>query len=81
MRTTASKREGSVAANRRLLLTLLAILVVICVFVGLAAVVGWVSTYLLPVVVILGVGVGLVLLLMQTVKRLSRGHDISDWWQ
>jgi hypothetical protein len=76
MRTTASKRESSAAANRLLLLTLLAILVVICVFVSLAALVGWVGTYLLPVVVLLGMGVGVVFLLIQVVKRLPGGHDL-----
>jgi fatty acid desaturase len=81
MRTTASKRESGVAANRRLLLTLLVILAAICVFMGLAAVVGWVGTYVFPVVLLISVGIGTFLLLTLVVKRLPRGHDISDWWQ
>jgi hypothetical protein len=81
MRTTASKRESGVAANRRLLLTLLAILAAICVFMGLAAVVGWVGTYVFPVVLLISVGIGTFLLLTLVVKRLPRGHDISNWWQ
>jgi hypothetical protein len=81
MRTTASKRASGVAANRRLLLTLLAILAAICVFIGLAAVVGWVGTYVFPVVVLISVGIGIFLLLARVVKRLPGGHDISNWWQ
>jgi hypothetical protein len=81
MRTTASKRASGMAANRRLLLTLLAILAAICVFIGLAAVVGWVGTYVFPVVVLISVGIGIFLLLARVVKRLPGGYDISNWWQ
>jgi hypothetical protein len=72
MRTTASKRESGVAANRRLLLTLLVILAAIC---------GWVGTFVFPVVLLISVGIGTFLLLTLVVKRLPRGHDISNWWQ
>jgi hypothetical protein len=48
--------ENTPSVTRRGLLRLLVLLVGICVFVGLVGiVVGWVGTYLVPVVVILAV--------------------------
>jgi hypothetical protein len=47
----------------------------------LAAAVGWVGTYLVPLAVLLVMGVVVLWLLVQLVKRLPGGHDISDWWQ
>jgi fatty acid desaturase len=67
--------------SRRRFLTLLAILAVVCALVVLAAAVGWVGTYLVPLAVLLVMGVVVLWLLVQLVKRLPGGHDISDWWQ
>ncbi len=52
-RRTVSERENGAATERRSLPMLLAVLAVV-LFVVLAAVVGWVGTYLVPVVVIIG---------------------------
>ena len=67
--------------SRRRLLTLLAILAVVFALVVLASAVGWVGTYLVPLAVLLVMGVVVLWLLVQLVKRLTGGHDISDWWQ
>ena len=67
--------------SRRRFLTLLAILAVVFALVVLAAAVGWVGTYLVPLAVLLVMGVVVLWLLVQLVKRLPGGHDISDWWQ
>ena len=62
-------------------LALLAILLVVgFAFARVAAVVGWVG-YLIPLAVLLGAGLVVLWLLVQLVKRLPGGHDISDWWQ
>lgn len=66
---------------RRRFLTLLAILAVVFALVVLAAAVGWVGTYLVPLAVLLVMGVVVLWLLVQLVKRLPGGHDISDWWK
>ena len=58
------KAEDSAPANRRPLAALCVMLAVLSVFVGLDAIFGpgwavyWVGTYLIPMVVILGVFVG-----------------------
>jgi fatty acid desaturase len=67
--------------SRRRFLTLLAILAVVFALVVLAAAVGWVGTYLVPLAVLLVMGVVVLWLLVQLVKRLPGGHDISDWWK
>ncbi len=52
-RRTVSGRGDGAAAKRRLLPMLLAVLAVVS-FVGLAVVVDWVGTYLVPLAVIIG---------------------------
>ena len=47
----------------------------------LATVVGWFSTYVVPLAVLLVAAVVVLWLLVQLVKKLSGGYDISDWWQ
>jgi fatty acid desaturase len=74
-------RANRRTVSRRRFLTLLAILAVVCALVVLAAAVGWVGTYLVPLAVLLVMGVVVLWLLVQLVKRLPGGHDISDWWQ
>ena len=54
-RRTASGRGNGLAARRRSLLMLSAVLGLVLLFLGLASLVGWVGTYLFPVVVVVGV--------------------------
>ena len=63
--------ENIPSVTRRSLLRLLVLLAGICVLAGLVgAVVGWVGTYLVPVVVIIAVAIYIVALLMWAVERL-----------
>ena len=62
--------ENTPSATQRSLLRLLVLLVGICVFVGLVGiVVGWVGTYIVPVVVILAVVIYIVALGLWVVER------------
>jgi hypothetical protein len=63
--------ENISSVTRRSMLRLLVLLAGICVLAGLVgAVVGWVGTYLVPVVVILVVAIYIVALVMWAVERL-----------
>ena len=73
--------ENRALVNRRSLLALLMILAGVIALTILATVAGWFSTYVVPLVVLLGVGMVVLWLLVQLVKKLPGGHDISDWWQ
>ena len=73
--------ENRALVNRRGLLVLLMILAGVIALTILAAMVGWVNTYVVPLAVLLVVGLVVVWLLVQLVKRLPGAHDISDWWQ
>jgi uncharacterized membrane protein len=65
------RHENIPSVTRRSLLRLLVLLAGICVLAGLVgAVVGWVGTYLVPVVVILVVVILVVALVMWAVERL-----------
>jgi hypothetical protein len=75
------RNENRALVNRRSLLALLMILAGIIALTILAAVVGWFSTYVVPLAMLLVVGVVVLWLLVQLVKKLPGGHDISDWWQ
>ena len=75
------RNENRALVNRRSLLALLMILAGVIALTILATVVGWFNTYVVPLVVLLGVGVVVLWLLVQLVKKLPGGHDISDWWQ
>ena len=74
----ATRHENVTLANRRPLAALFAILAVLIGFVGLAAIVvvglesfgHWIGTYLIPVVVIVGVVIAALALLVWAVKRL-----------
>ena len=70
-------RPNSHPISRRRWLALLSIVVVGFALAIVAAVVRWVG-YLIPMAVLLGAGLWV---LVQLVKRLPEGHDISDWWQ
>jgi cytochrome c biogenesis protein CcdA len=62
--------ENTPSVTRRSLLRLLVLLVGICVFVGLVGiVVGWVGTYIVPVVVILAVVIYIVALGLWVAER------------
>jgi Na+/melibiose symporter-like transporter len=74
------RNENRALVNRRSLLALLMILAGVIALTILATMVGWFSTYVIPLAVLLVVAVVLFWLLMQLVK-LPGGHDISDWWQ
>src|SRR5215204_2692518 len=76
-RGSAMSRPNNHPISRRRWLVLLAILVVGFALAIVAAVVGWVG-YLIPMAVLLGAGL---VVLLQLVKRVPGGHDISDWWQ
>jgi cytochrome c biogenesis protein CcdA len=66
----AMSHENTPSVTRRSLLRLLGLLVGICVFVGLVGiVVGWVGTYLFPVVVIVAVIVYVVALGLWVAER------------
>ena len=76
------RNENRALVNRRSLLALLMILAgVIALTILATVVVGWFSTYVVPLAVLLVVAVVVLWLLMQLVKELPKGHDISDWWQ
>ena len=74
------RNENRALVNRRSLLALLMILAGVIALTILATVVGWFSTYVVPLAVLLVVAVVLFWLLMQLVK-LPEGHDVLDWWQ
>jgi Na+/melibiose symporter-like transporter len=74
------RNENRALLNRRSLLALLMILAGVIALTILATVVGWFSTYVVPLAMLLVVAVVLLWLLAQLVK-LPGGHDISDWWQ
>jgi len=74
------RNENRALVNHRSLLALLMILGGFIALTILATMVGWFSTYVVPLAVLLVVAVVLFWLLMQLVK-LPGGHDISDWWQ
>ena len=73
-------------ANRRLLAALSTMLVVVFVVVLAAIVVGpgraigWIVTYLIPVVMILGVVTAVLALLVWALKKLPT-PPYRDWWQ
>ena len=73
MRTTVSTpHSGAAADRRRRLVRLCVILAVALLLLGLAAaLVGWVGTYLVPVLVILGVVVGAFGLLVWVASKLD----------
>jgi fatty acid desaturase len=76
------RNENRALVNRRSLLALLMILAgVIALTILATVVVGWFSTYVVPLAVLLVVAAVVLWLLMQLVKELPKGHDISDWWQ
>jgi fatty acid desaturase len=74
------RNENRALVNHRSLLALLMILAGVIALTILATMVGWFSTYVVPLAVLLVVAVVLFWLLMELVK-LPGGHDISDWWQ
>ena len=74
------RNENRALVNHRSLLALLMILGGFIALTILATMVGWFSTYVVPLAVLLVVAVVLFWLLVQLVK-LPGGHDISDWWQ
>jgi fatty acid desaturase len=74
------RNENGALVNRRSLLALLMILAGVIALTILATMVGWFSTYAVPLAVLLVVAVVLFWLLMQLVK-LPEGHDVLDWWQ
>jgi protein-S-isoprenylcysteine O-methyltransferase Ste14 len=73
-------------ANRRLLAALSTMLVVVFVVVLVAIVmgpgraIGWIVTYLIPVVMILGVVIAVLALLVWALKKLPT-PPYRDWWQ
>jgi cytochrome c biogenesis protein CcdA len=72
--------EDTPSVTRRSLLRLLVLLVGICLLVGLVgAVVGWVGTYLVSVVVILAVVIYVVALLMWALGRWPDPFDRDRW--
>jgi len=79
-RDSAMSRPNNHPISRRRWLALLAILVVGFALAIVAAVVRWVG-YLIPMAVLLGAGLVVLWVLVQLVKRLPGGDDISDWWQ
>ena len=65
------RHENIPSVTRRSLLRLLVLLAGICVLAGLVgAVVGWVGTYLVPVVVILAAAIYIVALVLWAIERL-----------
>ena len=74
------RNENRALVSRRSILALLMILASVIALTILATVVGWFSTYVVPLAMLLVVAVVLLWLLVQLVK-LPGGHDISDWWQ
>jgi membrane glycosyltransferase len=75
------RNENRALVNRRSLLALLMILAGVIALTILATVVGWFSTYMVPLAVLLVAAVVMLWLLVQLAKKLPGGHDISDWWQ
>jgi Flp pilus assembly protein TadB len=75
------RNENRALGNRRSLLALWMILAGVIALTILATVVGWFSTYVVPLAVLLGAGVVVLWLLVQLAKKLPGGYDISDWWQ
>jgi Na+/melibiose symporter-like transporter len=75
------RNENRALLNRRSLLALLMILAGAIALTILATVVGWFSTYVVPLAVLLVAAVVVLWLLVQLIKKLPGGHDISDWWQ
>ena len=80
--------ENTPSVTRRSLLRLLVLLVGICMLVGLVSVVvGWVGTYLFPVVVIVAVIIYIVALGLGVAERwpVSRdyndGNDFEKWYR
>jgi fatty acid desaturase len=73
------RHENRARVNRRRLLALLAIPAVVIILMALAAVVGWVGAYLIPVVVILGVIIAAVALLMWALDRLPTPPSRDRW--
>jgi xanthine/uracil permease len=72
--------ENIPSVTPRSLLRLLVLLAGICVLVGLVgAVVGWVDTYLVPVVVILVVIIFTLSLVMWAVERLPEPPNRDRW--
>ena len=82
------RHENGFTANRQRLAALFALLAVVLVIVGLLAAVvvglggaiGWVVTYLIPTLVILGVVIAALALLVGVVKRLPES-SLRDWYQ
>ncbi len=80
------RHENGTPANPRRLAALSTMLVV--VFVGLLAAIvvgsgraiGWIVTYLIPVVMILGVVIAVLALLVWALKKLPT-PPYRDWWQ
>jgi hypothetical protein len=74
------RHENIPSVTSRNMLRLLVLLAGTCVLVGLVgAVVGWVGTYLLPVVVILVVAIYIVALVMWAVERLPEPPNRDRW--
>ena len=80
--------ENTPSVTRRSLLRLLVLLVGICVFVGLVGiVVGWVGTYIFPVVVIVAVIIYIVALGLGVAERwpgssdYNDGNDFEKWYR
>ena len=80
--------ENTPSVTRRSLLRLLVLLVGICVFVGLVGiVVGWVGTYIVPVVVIAAVIIYIVALGLGVAERwpgssdYNDGNDFEKWYR
>ncbi len=72
--------ENIPSVTRRSLLRLLVLLAGICVLVGLVGiVVGWVGTYLVPVVVIIVVIIFTLALVMWAVERLPESPNRDRW--
>ena len=73
-------------ADRRLLAALSTMLVVVfvvvlaAIVVGPSRAIGWIVTYLIPVVMILGVVIAVLALLVWALKKLPT-PPYRDWWQ
>ena len=65
----------------RVAFVLIVVGVVAAILVGPGIAIGWVGTNLIPLAMLLGMGVVVLWLLVQLVKRLPGGRDLSDWWQ
>jgi hypothetical protein len=74
------KHQNIPSVTRRSLLRLLVLLAGICVLASLVGTeVGWVGTYLVPVVVILVVAIYIVALVMWAVERLPEPPNRDRW--